>query len=230
MILPGATLGMLGGGQLGRMFAFRAHEMGYRVVVLEPDARSPAGAVADEHIVARYDDEDALKELGAERLGPAMSSLPELTEQAKAAGQILSDEVLVRLKQINEEIQHFADGFRGPVANALAGAAKWMGFFGDLSRANLGFWKEFLKSHLGGSTLKESFAAGKAAADRLMMNECGRARDEKKVAWCCVLALVPAPSTAADDDDDDEDNKKAEAVKKELAALQGRWECRGRRS
>ena len=34
MILPGATLGMLGGGQLGRMFAFRAHEMGYRVVVL----------------------------------------------------------------------------------------------------------------------------------------------------------------------------------------------------
>ncbi len=63
MILPGATLGMLGGGQLGRMFAFRAHEMGYRVVVLEPDPQSPAGAVADEHIVARYDDEDALRQL-----------------------------------------------------------------------------------------------------------------------------------------------------------------------
>lgn len=65
MILPGATLGMLGGGQLGRMFAFRAHEMGYRVVVLEPDPRSPAGAVADEHIVARYDDEAALRELAS---------------------------------------------------------------------------------------------------------------------------------------------------------------------
>lgn len=63
MILPGATLGMLGGGQLGRMFAFRAHEMGYRVVVLEPDPRSPAGAVAEEHIVARYDDDAALREL-----------------------------------------------------------------------------------------------------------------------------------------------------------------------
>lgn len=65
MILPGATLGMLGGGQLGRMFAFRAHEMGYRVVVLEPDGRSPAGAVADDHIVARYDDEAALRELAS---------------------------------------------------------------------------------------------------------------------------------------------------------------------
>jgi 5-(carboxyamino)imidazole ribonucleotide synthase len=63
VILPGATLGMLGGGQLGRMFAFRAHEMGYRVVVLEPDPRSPAGAVAEEHIVARYDDDAALREL-----------------------------------------------------------------------------------------------------------------------------------------------------------------------
>ncbi len=65
MILPGATLGMLGGGQLGRMFAFRSHEMGYRVVVLEPDPHSPAGAVADEHIVARYDDEAALRELAS---------------------------------------------------------------------------------------------------------------------------------------------------------------------
>lgn len=65
MILPGATLGMLGGGQLGRMFAFRAHEMGYRVVVLEPDPRSPAGAVADVHILASYDNEAALRELAS---------------------------------------------------------------------------------------------------------------------------------------------------------------------
>jgi 5-(carboxyamino)imidazole ribonucleotide synthase len=60
VILPGATLGVLGGGQLGRMFALRARVMGYRVVVLEADPRSPAGQVADEQIEAAYDDASAL--------------------------------------------------------------------------------------------------------------------------------------------------------------------------
>lgn len=65
MILPGATLGVLGGGQLGRMFTMRAREMGYRVLVLEPDPGSPAGAVGDEHIRAAYDDLEALDRLAS---------------------------------------------------------------------------------------------------------------------------------------------------------------------
>lgn len=63
MILPGATVGVLGGGQLGRMFTLQARTMGYRVAVLDPAALSPAGAVADHHIKAPYDDERALREL-----------------------------------------------------------------------------------------------------------------------------------------------------------------------
>lgn len=63
MILPGATVGVLGGGQLGRMFTLQARAMGYRVVVLDPDPQSPAGAVADRQIRAPYDDEPALAEL-----------------------------------------------------------------------------------------------------------------------------------------------------------------------
>lgn len=66
MILPGATLGMLGGGQLGRMFTHAAQSMGYEVIVLDPDDNSPAGAVAQHHICAAYTDEEALTEL-AER-------------------------------------------------------------------------------------------------------------------------------------------------------------------
>ncbi len=62
-ILPGATLGMLGGGQLGRMFTTAAQTMGYKVVVLDPDTQSPAGIIADKHICAAYDDEAALKEM-----------------------------------------------------------------------------------------------------------------------------------------------------------------------
>ncbi len=63
MILPGATLGVLGGGQLGRMFTIRARTLGYGVVVLDPDAGSPAGAMADRHLCAAYDDRAALEEL-----------------------------------------------------------------------------------------------------------------------------------------------------------------------
>lgn len=63
MILPGATLGMLGGGQLGRMFTTAAQTMGYNVIVLDPDANSPAGIIADQHICAKYTDETALKQL-----------------------------------------------------------------------------------------------------------------------------------------------------------------------
>jgi 5-(carboxyamino)imidazole ribonucleotide synthase len=62
-IVPDAMLGMLGGGQLGRMFTLSARSMGYRVTVLDPDAESPAGALADVHIRAAYDDSDALRRL-----------------------------------------------------------------------------------------------------------------------------------------------------------------------
>ncbi|MBK9086035.1 MAG: 5-(carboxyamino)imidazole ribonucleotide synthase [Sterolibacteriaceae bacterium] len=65
MILPPATLGMLGGGQLGRFFVIAAHEMGYRALVLDPDPHSPAGRIADQHLVAAYDDADALDRVGA---------------------------------------------------------------------------------------------------------------------------------------------------------------------
>jgi 5-(carboxyamino)imidazole ribonucleotide synthase len=59
------TIGILGGGQLGRMLTLDAKRMGYRVVTLEPLPESPCGQVADEQIVAAYDDPRAIGELGA---------------------------------------------------------------------------------------------------------------------------------------------------------------------
>ena len=64
MIQPGATLGLLGGGQLGRMFTQAAQRMGFDVVVLDPDPVSPAGRIATRHLQAAYTDETALAELG----------------------------------------------------------------------------------------------------------------------------------------------------------------------
>ena len=59
------TIGILGGGQLGRMLTLEAKRMGYRVVALEPLPNSPTGQIADEQIVAAYDDMRAIGELGA---------------------------------------------------------------------------------------------------------------------------------------------------------------------
>ncbi|MGH8662884.1 MAG: 5-(carboxyamino)imidazole ribonucleotide synthase [Burkholderiales bacterium] len=63
MIAPGAWLGLLGGGQLGRMFSMAAQSMGYRVMVVDPGEHSPAGAVADASLRADYLDLEALARL-----------------------------------------------------------------------------------------------------------------------------------------------------------------------
>ncbi|HXA64172.1 MAG TPA: 5-(carboxyamino)imidazole ribonucleotide synthase [Bryobacteraceae bacterium] len=59
-ILPGATIGVLGSGQLGRMFAFAARRMGYRVHTFSPDEDTPTGQIADLEVTAPYDDLDAV--------------------------------------------------------------------------------------------------------------------------------------------------------------------------
>jgi 5-(carboxyamino)imidazole ribonucleotide synthase len=59
-ILPGSTIGMLGGGQLGRMFTIAARTMGYDVIVVDPDNNSPAGQLATRHICADYADPTTL--------------------------------------------------------------------------------------------------------------------------------------------------------------------------
>ncbi|MEC1179784.1 5-(carboxyamino)imidazole ribonucleotide synthase [Metasolibacillus meyeri] len=63
VIYPGQTIGIIGGGQLGRMMALAAKEAGFKIAVLEPAMDSPCGQVADIRIVAAYDDEAALEEL-----------------------------------------------------------------------------------------------------------------------------------------------------------------------
>ena len=64
-ILPPATIGILGGGQLGRMLGFAARAMGYRIAVLDPDRDCPAAAVADQVVIGAYDDIAAALALAA---------------------------------------------------------------------------------------------------------------------------------------------------------------------
>mgnify|MGYP000632592139 CR=1 FL=1 len=68
-LMPGATLGVLGGGQLGRMFVHAAQRMGYRTVVLDPDTDSPAGRASDVHLRCAYLDEAGLDALATQAAG-----------------------------------------------------------------------------------------------------------------------------------------------------------------
>lgn len=63
LTLPAQTIGIIGGGQLGRMMAIAAKQMGYYIAVLDPTSNGPTAQVADRQIVAPYDDMDAIKEL-----------------------------------------------------------------------------------------------------------------------------------------------------------------------
>ncbi len=72
VLLPGATLGVMGGGQLGRMFVHAAQAMGYATAVLDADAASPAGLVSHHHVQGGYTDPAALAELA--RLADAVTT------------------------------------------------------------------------------------------------------------------------------------------------------------
>src|SRR5215211_5986796 len=64
-ILPGSSVGVLGSGQLGRMFAIAARQMGYRVHTFSPETDPPTGQVSDLEITAPYDDLDAVRQFAA---------------------------------------------------------------------------------------------------------------------------------------------------------------------
>ena len=83
-LAPGATIGILGGGQLGRMLGLAARTLGYRIAVLDPDAECPAAAVADEVVVGGYDDIDAALRL-AERADVVTYELEHISVRAATA-------------------------------------------------------------------------------------------------------------------------------------------------
>lgn len=86
-ILPGATLGVLGSGQLGRMFALEARRMGYRVHTYSPDEDSPTGHISDQEWVGGYDDLDAVARFAqaVDVVTFEFENVPSATTEAAAA-------------------------------------------------------------------------------------------------------------------------------------------------
>ncbi|MBC7991808.1 MAG: 5-(carboxyamino)imidazole ribonucleotide synthase, partial [Rhizobacter sp.] len=79
-IAPGATLGVMGGGQLGRMFVHAAQQMGYVTAVLDPDESSPAGLVSHHHVLADY-----LSDAGLAQLSQVAAAITTEFENVPAA-------------------------------------------------------------------------------------------------------------------------------------------------
>jgi 5-(carboxyamino)imidazole ribonucleotide synthase len=97
-ILPGATIGVLGGGQLGRMLSLSARELGYRVHIYSPETDGPAGQVADLEITGEYEDEPRLREFAQrvqvvtfefENVSSRATSIAAAHAPVRPAGQVL---------------------------------------------------------------------------------------------------------------------------------------------
>jgi len=118
-ILPGEWLGLLGGGQLGRMFTQSAHRLGYKVCVLDPDTSSPTGAIAERHLQAASLDDAALGELARQ----ARATTTEFENVPAAAlnhlaqhGPVSPDAAAVRIAQDRAIEKRFVHARGIPVA------------------------------------------------------------------------------------------------------------------
>ena len=85
-INPGSTIGVLGGGQLGRMFAMAARRLGYRVHTFAPEHDTPTGQIADVEVVAPYDDVEAVREF-AKRVDVVTFEFENVSAEAAAAAE-----------------------------------------------------------------------------------------------------------------------------------------------
>ena len=121
VLMPGETLGLMGGGQLGRMFAQAAATMGYHVAVLEPGKACPAGEVSREQIETKYDDVAGLAAL-AGRMKAVTTEFenvpaPSLEYLEKAGLRVCPPSAAVAVTQDRNVEKHFVSEVAGvPVA------------------------------------------------------------------------------------------------------------------
>jgi len=146
VIAPGKTIGIVGGGQLGRMLALTARRMGYRIVVLDPELACPAGPVADLALTAPFDDSKALRRLAeaSDVVTYEFENIPtESLRQVASIRPVFPDPEVLHVCQHREREKHFlrTSGFPCPKFEVVASAS-------DLASA--------LKKFPGKSRLKSS--------------------------------------------------------------------------
>jgi 5-(carboxyamino)imidazole ribonucleotide synthase len=174
------TLGVIGGGQLGRMFALDAKRMGYDVITLDPQPRSPCGQVADEQIVAAYDDLQAIERLGErsdvvtyEFENIAIESVRRLEERGYA---VAPSSAVLQITQNRIAEKTFARECGAPVADFVAvdsdddvrAASERIGFPAILKTVSGGYDG---KGQWRANNLQEALAARKEASGAKLIFE-----------------------------------------------------------
>ncbi|MEY2508924.1 MAG: 5-(carboxyamino)imidazole ribonucleotide synthase [Verrucomicrobiota bacterium] len=118
--LPGATIGLMGSGQLGRMFALAARRMGYRIHVFSPEKDTPAGQFADREVTGAYDDESAVRAFaqGLDLLTFEFENIPRATiEWCAAECEVRPDGSILHTAQNRLREKDFLSGAGIPVAH-----------------------------------------------------------------------------------------------------------------
>lgn len=197
-IVPRSTLGMLGGGQLGRMFVIAARTMGYDVIVLDPDPNSPAGGVASEHLARVYDDTNALDYLAQHCavVTTEFENIPALTLAylAKKVAVHPSANVLHIAQHRKLEKQFFRDqgldtaDFIALESEADLEAARDFTFPAILKTSMLGYDGK-------GQVVCECFSDLKAAFEQIGKKHCVL---EQRIDLACEVSVVLGRSTVGD--------------------------------
>lgn len=197
-IVPPSTLGMLGGGQLGRMFVIAARTMGYEVIVLDPDPNSPAGGVASEHLPRVYDDTNALDYLAQHCavVTTEFENIPALTLAylAKKVAVHPSANVLHIAQHRKLEKQFFRDqgldtaDFIAFESEADLEAARNFTFPAILKTSMLGYDGK-------GQVVCERFSDLKAAFEQVGKKHCVL---EQRIDLACEVSVVLGRSTSGD--------------------------------
>ena len=173
-ILPGATIGVLGSGQLGRMFAIAARELGYRIQIYSPDNDTPAGHIADVEWAARYDDLERVREFarGVDVVTFEFENVLSITTDAVAeivpvrpAGRVLH----VTQQRLREKTFLHDNGFpvtpfrRIAALGDLQTAARELGLPGVLKTASFGYDGKGQTKLRSESEIADAFAGLKSA-------------------------------------------------------------------
>jgi 5-(carboxyamino)imidazole ribonucleotide synthase len=194
MIPPGSWLGLLGGGQLGRMFTHAAQSMGYKVLVLDPDPLSPAGAVAERHLQAGYTEPKALAEIAGvcAAVTTEFENVP--ADSLEYLGRTIparpgAPAVRIAQDRVAEKTFFSDNGFAVAPFRAILGEADCRGLPGDLlpgivKTARLGYDAK-------GQVVVGSEAEVLAAFRKLGGQPCVL---ERRVALACEISVLIARS------------------------------------
>jgi 5-(carboxyamino)imidazole ribonucleotide synthase len=194
------TIGILGGGQLGRMLTLDAKRMGYRVVTLEPFPNSPTGQIADEQIVAAYDDLRAIGELGARSdiVTYEFENIPLASVRALEIDRRLVDPNAAVLRITQERIleKTFVRGCGIPTADFAPVRSR---DDLDAAEATIGY-PAIVKTTMGGYDGKGQWLVeDRAAADAAFAEARGRALIwERRIAFDRELSIIATRAETGD--------------------------------